>query len=55
MSPPPVAEVDAPDEGVGLVDDDELLVVRPQMVLDVDAAVVGVTENLTRKKMEKSY
>ena len=36
---PPVAEVDAADEGVELVDDHQLLVVRPQERVHVRPAV----------------
>ena len=42
---PAVAEVDAADEGVELVDHDDLLVVSPQVRVHVCAAV-RVTENL---------
>ena len=42
---PSVAEVDAADEGVELVDDHQLLVVRPQERVHVRPAV-GVPEHL---------
>ena len=43
---PPETEVNTPHEGVHLVHDDHLLVVRPQVVGDVSAGVVRVPEDL---------
>ena len=46
---PSVAEINSSDEGNGLIDDNNLLVMGPKEVVDVGSDAIWVTKNLEEK------